>query len=78
MSSSWPQITYQQAKAAYEAGQKLYLDGRIYLVRRALRGDGVERSAPGPEEGPVLWVTDERTLGDHGLLLFPDGRVVAK
>jgi hypothetical protein len=34
--------------------------------------------APVAIEAPVLWVTDERTLGDHGLLLFPDGRVVAK
>ena len=59
-------ITYRQARDAYEAGQKLHLSGRIYLVRRALREPG---------EGLVLWVADERTLGDHGLLLFPDGRV---
>lgn len=59
------QMTYEQARDAYEAGQKLYFEGRVYLVRRALRP---------PEEGLVLWVTDERTLGDHGLLLFPDGR----
>lgn len=64
-----PEITYEQARAAYKAGHKLYQGGQAYLVRRALRG---------PEEGLVLWVTDERTLGDHGLLLFPDGRVEAK
>jgi hypothetical protein len=67
MSNDWPQITYEQAFAAYRAGQKLHLGGRIFLVRRTLR-----------EEGPVLWVTDQRTLGDHGLLLFPDGRTEAK
>jgi hypothetical protein len=78
MSSDWPRITYQQAKAAYEAGQKLHLAGRIYLVRPALRDGAMAHSAPGSEEGPVLWVTDQRTLGDHGLLLYPDGRVVAK
>jgi hypothetical protein len=69
VSSDWPGISYEQARAAFEAGQKLHLGGRIYLVRRALR-------APG--EGLVLWIADERTLGDHGLLLFPDGRVEAK
>ena len=65
MSSDWPAITYKQALAAYEAGQKLHRKGRIYLVRQALRP---------PEDGLVLWVADERTLGDHGLLLFPGGR----
>jgi hypothetical protein len=30
------------------------------------------------EEGLVLWVTDEQTLGDHGLTLFSDGRVETK
>jgi hypothetical protein len=69
MSSDWPTISYEQALAAYEAGQKLHQAGRIYLVRRALRA---------PEEGLVLWVADERTLGDHGLLLFPDGRSEAR
>jgi hypothetical protein len=67
--SDWPEVTYQQAWRAFEAGQKLHLSGRVYLVRRALRESG---------EGAVLWVSDERTLGDHGLLLFPDGRVEAK
>jgi hypothetical protein len=67
MSSNWPEITYEQALAAYQAGQKLHLGGRIFLVRRTLR-----------DEGLVLWVTDQRTLGDHGLLLFPDGRTEAK
>ncbi len=69
MSSDWPDITYQQALAAYEAGQKLHREGRVYLVRQPKRA---------PEEGLVLWVTDERTLGDHGLLLFPDGRTEAR
>jgi hypothetical protein len=69
VSSTWPQITYQQARAAYEAGQKLHLMGRVYLVRPALRESGEEL---------VLWVTDERTQGDHGLLLYPDGRAEAK
>jgi hypothetical protein len=26
----------------------------------------------------VLWVTDERSPGDHGMLLFPDGRMEVK
>jgi hypothetical protein len=69
VNSDWPEIGYSQAHAAYEAGQKLHLGGRIFLVRRALRA---------AEEGLVLWVTDERTRGDHGLLLFPDGRVEAR
>ena len=66
MSNEWPEITYEQARAAYEAGQKLHLSGRGYLVRRTLRE---------PTEGLVLWITDERSLGDHGLLLYSDGRV---
>lgn len=66
MRYEWPEITYEQARAAYEAGQKLHLSGRVYLVRHTLRKPG---------EDLVLWVTDERTLGDHGLLLFSDGRV---
>ena len=78
MSDDPPQITYRQARAAYEAGQKLHLGSRIYLVRPALRDGVIDDSAPGSEVGPVLWVTDQRTLGDHGVLLFPDGRVVAK
>jgi hypothetical protein len=69
VSSDWPQVTYEQAKAAYEAGQKLHRGDRVYLVRRALRA---------AEEGLVLWVVDERTRGDHGLLLFPDGQVEAR
>jgi hypothetical protein len=69
MSGDWPEITYERARAAYEAGQKLHLGGQIFLVRRALRD---------PQEGLVLWVTDERTRGDHGLLLFSTGRVEAK
>jgi len=69
VSSDWLQITYEQARLAYEAGQKLHVGGRIYLVRRALRES---------DEGLVLWVTDQRSLGERGLLLFPDGRVEAK
>jgi hypothetical protein len=69
MTSDWPEITYQKAQAAYEAGQKLHVGGRIFLVQRALRE---------PEEGMVLWVTDQQSRGDHGLLLFPDGRMEAK
>lgn len=69
MNDEWTEISYDQARAAYEAGQKLYHRDRTFLVRRALRR---------PEEGTVLWVTDERTLGDQGLLLFPDGRVELK
>lgn len=69
MSDGGASITYEQAMAAYEAGQKLYAGQRVYLVRRALRPE---------EESLVLWVTDERTLGDHGLLLYPDGSVETK
>ncbi len=75
MSSDLPKIMYEQAMAAYEAGQKVHLGGRIYVVRPALRNGVAEGTS---EKGPVLWVTDQQTLGDHGLLLFPDGRVVAK
>ena len=63
-SEQWPQISYEQARAAYEAGQKLHLSGRTFLVRPVPR-EG--------EAGLILWVTDERTPGDHGMLLFPDG-----
>lgn len=69
MTDNWPEITYDQARAAYEAGQKLHLGGRVFLVRPALREQEAEL---------VLWITDERTLGDGGLLLFPDGRVETK
>jgi hypothetical protein len=69
VSTPWPEITYDQARAAYEAGQKLHLRGHVYLVRPALRESG---------DALVLWVTDERTPGDHGLLLYPDGQVEAK
>lgn len=69
MADEWPEFRYEQALAAYEAGQKLYEGDQVYLVRRALRGTA---------EGLVLWVTNERTLGDHGMLLFPDGRTEVK
>jgi len=65
----WPEITYEQAWAACEAGQKLYLAGRVYLVRPTPLKPG-----PSSEGKPAVWVTDERSRGDHGLLLFPDGR----
>jgi len=67
----WPTITYEQALAAYEVGQKLHLAGRIFLVRPVRQPAG---APPGQPERPVLWVADERTTGDQGLLLFPDGR----
>jgi hypothetical protein len=69
MTSDYPEVDYARAAAAYEAGQKLYLDDKVFLVRRALRE---------PDAGLVLWLTEERTLGHHGLLLFPDGRIEAK
>jgi hypothetical protein len=69
MDRDWPEVTYRQARRAYEAGQKLYLSGRVYLVRRVLREPG---------ESLVLWIADERTQGDQGLLLFPDGRIEKK
>jgi hypothetical protein len=59
-------IDYRTARAAFEAGQKLHYGGQVFLVRPALRQ---------PAEGLVLWVTDQESLGEHGLLLFPDGRV---
>ena len=66
MNPEWPEIRYEQARVAYEEGQKLHLGGKIYLVRQGLRR---------PQEGLVLWVADEQSRGEHGLLLFPDGRV---
>jgi hypothetical protein len=69
MNHTWPEIRYEQALAAFQAGQKLHKGSHAYLVRPVPRQ---------PEEGLVLWVADERTLGEHGLLLFPDGRVEAK
>ena len=62
-------FTYEQARKAYEGGHKLHVEGRIYLVRPSQRVR---------DEGLVLWVTDQRTRGDHGWLLFPDGRVEAR
>ncbi len=72
----WPDITYEQAWAACEAGQKLHLAGRVYLVRPTLPKPGA--SPDSLRSQAAVWVTDERTLGDHGLLLFPDGRVEAR
>lgn len=66
----WPDISYEQAWAACEAGQKLHLAGRVYLARPTPAKPGAAH-----EGRPAVWVTDERTPGDHGLLLFPDGRV---
>jgi hypothetical protein len=68
MIDDWPEISYEAARAAYEAGQKLHKGGRILLVRPALRDQGEL----------ILWLTDERTRGEHGLLLFPDGSVEKK
>jgi hypothetical protein len=68
MIDDWPEITYEEAWAAYEAGQKLHKGGRIFLVRPALR----------QQAGLTLWLTDERTLGEHGLLLSPDGSIERK
>ncbi len=64
-----PGVSYEVAKQAYEGGHKLHMGEQIFLVRPALREN---------EEGLVLWVTDERTRGDHGWLLYPGGRVEAK
>ncbi|MFN2224743.1 MAG: hypothetical protein ACK2UY_00515 [Anaerolineae bacterium] len=68
MIDAWPEITYEEARAAFQAGQKLHKEGRIFLVRPALREQGE----------PVLWITDQETTGDRGLLLFPDGSVQSK
>lgn len=68
MIDDWPEITYEMARAAYEAGQKLHKGGRIFLVRPTLR----------EQEELILWVTDEKTRGERGLLLFPDGSVESK
>ncbi len=68
MTDDWPEITYEEARAAYEAGQKLHKGGRIFLVRPALREKAEQ----------VLWLTDQRTRGEHGLLLFSDGTVERK
>ena len=73
MSSTSPAISYEMAKAAFQAGQKLHLAGRIYLVRPVPGSADTSSTA-----SDVLWVTDERTHGDHGLLLYPDGRVVRR
>jgi hypothetical protein len=81
MSDEWPEISYHQALAAHNAGQKLHRGGRVFLVRPALRNDhGLDRSAaPSPLSAkPVLWVVDQFTTGDHGLLIYPDGQTVQK
>jgi len=59
-------MTYEQAKAAFEAGGRFWRDDLVTLVTRVLRPD---------EEGDVFWVTDADGLGDVGILLYPDGRV---
>lgn len=59
-------ITYQQAKAAFETGGRLYGEGSVLIVTRVLRPD---------EDDDVLWVTGADSLGDVGVLLYPDGRV---
>lgn len=69
MNVELPEITYDQAKAAYESGQKLHDGDRVWLVRPVLRDPGA---------GTVFWIADERTRGDHGYLLHPDGRVESR
>ena len=59
-------ITYQQAKAAFEAGGRYYRGGSVFIVTRVLRPS---------EEGDVFWVADADGLGDVGTLLYPNGRV---
>ena len=59
-------MTYEQTKAAFEAGGRFYREGVVYIVTRVLRPDG---------EGDVFWATDAEGLGDVGVLLYPDGRV---
>jgi hypothetical protein len=59
-------ITYQQAKAAFEAGGRFYLDDSVLIVSRVLRPD---------EDGDVFWVTEADGPGDIGTLLYPNGRV---
>jgi hypothetical protein len=61
----WVDLTYEEALAAHEANTKLHRGNRVLLVRRVLRP---------AEEGTVLWVTDQATTGDHGLVLYPNGR----
>ena len=68
MIDDWPEITYEEAGAAFKAGQKLYKGGKVFLVRPALR----------EKAELILWITDQRTRGEHGLLLFPDGTVESK
>ncbi len=67
--TEWPGITYEQAKAAHAAGQKIYRAGRTWLVRPV-------PSKPG--QPSVFWIADERTRGDHGFRLYPDSRIEAK
>jgi len=64
-----PGFTYEVVRKAYDGGHKLHVGDQIFLVRPVPRDK---------EEGLVLWVTDERTRGDHGWLLYPSGRVEAK
>ncbi len=64
-----PGFSYEMVRKAYEGGHKLHVADQIFLVRPVPREN---------EEGLVLWVTDERTRGDHGWLFYPGGRVEAK
>jgi hypothetical protein len=59
-------ITYEQAKAAFEAGGRFYADDKVWIVTPVLRSE---------EPGDVFWITDADGLGDLGTLLYPDGRV---
>lgn len=78
MSNDWPLIRYDQARAAFEAGQKLHVAGRVCLVRPVLNWAGTGPAGWEREGDPVLWVTDERTPGDHGLLIYLHGSVERK
>ncbi|MEJ2738212.1 MAG: hypothetical protein P8189_32425 [Anaerolineae bacterium] len=53
-------------------------EGLAHGPLRPPEGGPVRQVPRSPEEGLVLWVTDQRTLGDHGLLLFPGGRTEAR
>jgi hypothetical protein len=69
MNTQMTEITYPQAKTAYEAGRKIYQGGRVYLVQGVLCES---------EQALHFWIADERTRGDHGFLLYPDGRIETK
>jgi len=59
-------VTYEQARAAFETGGRLYEEGIVLMVTRVLWPN---------EDADVLWMTDAKGLGDAGVLLVPDDRV---